>query len=179
MEEELSGLSGGGVRDGFTYIYQLWKSLLNVWFGEEGTRVYLASPFIDTERLADVVEMLVDHKPNTNLEAFYTRTNADDMGKKKTAEMKREVLLKFDEKLGPFIEFHVYRNIMYPMRRFHAKFLAGVKEGVAKILVTSANFHGNHFAVENYETVVYMQMPEEEFLEKYIKPISAPVVVTM
>ena len=168
----------GGLKNGFTYVYQLWKSLLNHWFGQEGTRVYMASPFLDTERLTDIVEIFLRHKPRTNLEVFYTQAKSNEKGKKSTAEMKKEVSNIFNPKLGPFIEYHVYRHIMYPRIKFNANFLAGVRDGIARVLVTSASFDGNHFAAENFETVMYIQLSEVEFREKYIKPISVPAVAT-
>lgn len=179
LEAELQSLQQGAVKDGFSYIHKLWKSLLTRWFSTVGTKVYLASPFLDANRLTDVVEIFLDHKTEGDLEAFYVRHKCDEFGKGNVIRVQEAALRPFGLNFHSFIEYKIYRRMITPVKRFHCKFAAGVTaEGQAEVLVTSANFHGNHFVHENMETVSFFRMDAADFLTKYVEPISSQVVAT-
>ena len=55
--------------------------------------------------------------------------------------------------------------------------MAGVKDGVAHVLITSANFHGDHFDCSNMETVQYQTMSEARFIQGFLGPINSSVTV--
>ncbi|CAH1792591.1 unnamed protein product [Owenia fusiformis] len=166
----------GGIKDGPTYIYKLWKSLLDMWISTEGNKVYIVSPFMDADRLADVAEICMNNAwTANNLTAIYARRICD--GERTISDLKRDVLTYYnqDEKKKLFVEYKVFSKIIYPVKTFHAKFIATTKDGMADVLVTSANFHGSHFVRSNMETVFFVRMTEQEFLENYINPIKESV----
>ena len=134
------------------------------------------TPFLDATRLADICQVILQHKLQANLEAFYVRQQCDR--ERKIHEVKQDALKQFrDAKDQMFIEYKIFSNIIYPMKRFHAKFMAGVKDGVAHVLITSANFHGDHFDCSNMETVKYVTMSEARFIRGFLGPINSSVTV--
>lgn len=172
---QLNKLRTSCVRDGSTYIYPLWKSLLHHWFSDPERKVFLVSPFLDTPRLVDLCQTILDHRIEANLEAFYVRQASDRT--RTIFEVKRDALKKFDAKDQMFLEYKVFSSIIYPMKTFHGKFIACVKGKEAEVLVTSANFHGDHFEHSNMETVFYQTMTENEFIRGFLSPIIASVQV--
>ena len=176
MEEQLNKLRTCCVRDGSTYIYKLWQSILYYWFSDPDCRVYLVTPFLDSHRLADICHIILQHKLTANLDAVYVRQQCDR--ERKIHEVKRDTVKQFkDAKDQMFIEHKIFSNIIYPMKRFHAKFMACVKAGVAQVLVTSANFHADHFEHSNMETVHFQTMSEARLINKFLGPINASVTV--
>ena len=176
VEEQLNKLRTGCVRDGSTYIYRLWQSLLHYWFSDPDCKVYLVTPFLDATRLADICHIILQHKLEANLDAFYVRQQCDR--ERKIHEVKQVTLKQFkDAKDKMFIEYKIFSNIIYPMKRFHAKFMACVKAGEAQVLVTSANFHGDHFECSNMETVQFQTMSEAQFIKHFLGPINASVTI--
>ncbi len=51
----------GAIKHGPSYIYRLWKGLLDQWISTAGT-VYVVSPLFDAKRVADILLLLVKHK---------------------------------------------------------------------------------------------------------------------
>lgn len=171
LDSQLEKLRQGSVEDGPTVVYPLWKALLDRWFSNHGNKVYLATPFLDTERLSDICQLVLKNKFTANLEALYVRQNCDH--KLRISDLKRNAQNQLEPKDQLFIEYKVYNRIIYPLKRFHAKFLACVNKGKAHVLVTSANFHADHFHFPNLESVVYLTMPEAEFIHRFLRTIQA------
>lgn len=179
MEAELSSLSSGGMRDGFVYVYRLWKSLLDKWLRTPGAEVYLASPFLDSKRLEDVIRIYLRHRTNGKIHSFYTRQVCEPRGPTPTGRVQSEAIGRFSERVRTTIEYEVFRRMVYPVPTFNGKFIAAVMGEEVEVLVTSANFTGEHFTRENQETVFFVTMPKEKFESEYIRPISTRVVATM
>ena len=174
LESELSSLDSGAMRDGFAYVYKLWKSLLNKWFSTPGAELYMASPFLDADRLGDIIRIHLQHRATGKLHTFYTRCNCD--GSKPTVEVQKDAASKYTSRQKTVIEYEIYRRMVYPLHKFHGKFIASVMGDNAEVLVTSADFNAEHFARENYETVFYVTMSREKFEKEYIEPITSPTV---
>lgn len=49
------GSSTIALKDGETYIYPLWKQLLNKWLSRDDCQVYVCTQHIDVDRLKDIV----------------------------------------------------------------------------------------------------------------------------
>lgn len=176
IKEQLNKLCTCCVRDGSTYIYRLWKSLLHWWFSDPDSKVYLVTPFLDASRLAEICQIILQHKNEASLDAFYVRQQCDR--ERKIHEVKQDALKQFkDANDQMFIEYKIFANIIYPMKRFHAKFMARVKSGEAQVLVTSANFHADHFEHSNMETVQFLTMSETKFIKDILGPINSSITV--
>ena len=179
LQVELDSLQQGAVKDGLSYTHKLWKSVLKYWFSTPGCGVFLASPYLDADRLSEVTDIFMKNHTEGDLKAFYTHFRCDSIGDQNANDIKRAVLKRYsDAKVKTWVEYKVLQKVTYPTKLFHAKFVAGVKDGEAEVLVTSANFHSNSFLQENYETVVYLKMSEEDFNDKYLGPICKPIVAS-
>ena len=86
--------------------------------------------------------------------------------------MQENVLVTFDTHYHTDLDNGIFKNIVYPWRSFGASFIAGVKDGLAKVMVTSAKFHGKYFTTDRLETVSVLDMPETEFESRYLMPLS-------
>lgn len=172
LDKQLSLLSTPVIKEGPTYIYKLWKSLLSRWLSNPDCKVFLATPFLDTERMTDICEIVLQNFTTANIEAFYVRIKCNYT--EKISDVKRSAQTKFSCKHQPIIEYKVYNRIVYPLRTFHAKFIGCTDgKGRAEVLMTSANFSADHFKHNNLESVVYHTMTEAEFIHKFINPLSA------
>ncbi|XP_033735719.1 uncharacterized protein LOC117324153 isoform X2 [Pecten maximus] len=171
LSSQLEKLKQGCVLDGPTVIYPLWKDLLNHWFSNQANKVYIATPFIDTARLLDICQLVLKHKLTANLEAFYVRLNCDH--KLQISDIRRNAQNQLEPKDQVFIEYKVYNRFVYPLKRFHAKFLACVNNGQAQVMVTSASFHADHFHSPNLESVLFLTMSEAEFTHRYLRTMQA------
>lgn len=167
----LEKLRQGGVLDGPTVVYPLWKDLLDHWFSNQANKVYIATPFLDTVRLMDICQSVLQHKLTANLEALYVRKNCDH--KLQISDLRRNVQNQLEPKDQVFIEYKVYSRIVYPLKRFHAKFMACVNNGQAQVMATSANFHADHFHYPNLDSVLFLTMSEAEFTHRYLRTIQA------
>ncbi|XP_074658121.1 uncharacterized protein LOC141911056 [Tubulanus polymorphus] len=171
LKDELRMLRNCCVKNGQKYIYPLWRALLNKWIGQ-GYKTFIVTPFLDKDRLMNVADILLTNRNNVNageLEAMYVRKKCDDP--KSIHQLKKELLDEYLPNKQVHIEYHFFSKIIYPIERFHCKFIAGVKDDKAEVLITSANFHANHFVCDNFETVVFQTMSEKDFRRCFIKPI--------
>ncbi|KAL3874356.1 hypothetical protein ACJMK2_037384 [Sinanodonta woodiana] len=173
VASQLKKLQTPCVKDGSTYIYKLWKSLLNYWFKDTKIKVYLVSPFLDAERLVDLCKLIIQNRLTANLDVFYV--NQQCSKEQRIFEVKQKALKSFDAKEQMFVEYKIYSSIVYPLQKFDCKFIASVKDEQADILVTSASFHGDHFTCSNMNTIHFFTMTEAEFIRKFLCPIQASV----
>ena len=176
---EVNSLAAGTVKGGLSYIYKLWKSLLNRWFADADTKVYIATPELDTTRLQDIVDFNMLHQYKGCLEVLYTNTDCDRYNANTVETLKKSVLKKYDDKNGTYIEYKILNKIMLPMTRVNATFIAGVKGDKAEVLLTSAAFHGKHLLYDNSDMVMAVILDKDIFLKQYVDPMAAPVVGSM
>ena len=174
LMEQLDVLRNGCVRDGSTFIYKLWKSVLHHWFSDPDRRVYIVTPFLDSARLVDVCDIILEHRLEANLDSFYVRQKCDRT--RDIFEVKQNALEKYEVNDQVFIEYKIFNNIIYPLKRFHAKFIGCIKGNEAEVLITSANFHGDHFECSNMDSVQFQKMSDVEFISRYLAPVNASVL---
>lgn len=178
LDTQINILRKPAIKSGNPYIYELWISLLDRWLSRPGSKVYLASPFLDPTRLTDICKIVIDKSETANIEAFYVRNDCykDYNNQKQFSDAKKLAISRiekeFTKALSSTLEEKIFKKVVHPdvknTRYFHAKFIACTYENSAEVLVTSANFAGNHFECNNHDSVVYCTMTEGEFLEKYI-----------
>ena len=178
MENEVAALSQGSLKDSFTVIYHLWKSLLNKWFSVPETKIYMASPGLDRDRLADIVKIFMQYRINGFLEAFYVTHNCDSDSGKSVIQIQKDLCKDYSPKEQTFIEYHTFRKMLCPLQKFGCNYVAGVKDGEAEVLVTSSPFHGSHFCNSHLDTASFLKMSEEDFKSSYLDPIASPVAAT-
>ena len=114
----------------------------------------------------------LQHKLYHSLKAIFTNLTTHNGQKMATV---REDLLKNrtpDEQL--FIEYRVLNKVQFPVTKsLSCNFIAGVCEGVAEILVTSATFdHDGMGRSNNLQTVNVVKISEHEFKSKFVDSIS-------
>ncbi|WAR18213.1 hypothetical protein MAR_000051 [Mya arenaria] len=175
LESQLRKLQTCCVRDGSTYIYRLWRSLLHNWLADPDRKVYIVTPFLDATRLTDICNIVIQHRIEANLDSIYVRQKCDENGFGTIQQVKKQTLDKYDAKEQMYIEYKIFSAMIYPFKRFHAKFIGCMKGNEAEVLSTSANFHGDHFDYSNMETVHYQKMSDVEFISKFLGPINASV----
>ncbi|CAH1793131.1 unnamed protein product [Owenia fusiformis] len=105
LDCELANLEIGGMRDGPTYIYKLWKSLLKMWISD-GNEVYILSPFLDDKRLKDIADTCYDYKytcsfPNSI--TIYTRQNCNN--DRQISDLKIAISKDYDTEKNDLIKF--------------------------------------------------------------------------
>ncbi|XP_069136297.1 uncharacterized protein [Argopecten irradians] len=186
-------ISIGRFVNGRTDIYPVWQSLLQRWFSESSTEVYIVTPFMDIERLLEICFFALDNQSTANLNAIYVREIANVKVPKKNppkfipywkfgpgykpddpeayASLIKAVTDAFSPKYRSYVRDHVMSKITNPKSTFHGKFAAGVRSKTAQVLITSANFQGHHFDHNNYETVCYSSMTKPEFEERFLNNI--------
>ena len=174
LERQLCKLQSCRVRNATTYIYPLWKTLLHKWFSDPHCKVIIATPFIDTTRLVDICNIVLEHRITANLDAIYVQRHCDQ--NQMIYDIKQKALDKFDAKEQMYLEYKIYSNIIYPSRRFGAKFIACTNGDETEVLVTSADFHGDHFDLNSMDTVLYQKMTDVEFVAKFLGQINASVL---
>lgn len=164
------------IKPGKTYIYRLWIFLLSKWLSGSGRTVYLATPFLDVKRMSDICD-IVSKNPNTaNIGAFFVRRESSKFDKEKNiTEIIEAVTRNIPENKYFILENKIFKKIslQMPNRYFHAKFIGCTHNETAENLVTSANFTSLHFDTQNYESVVYHEMTNAEFIERFIVPLES------
>ncbi|KAL5009020.1 hypothetical protein ScPMuIL_014601 [Solemya velum] len=167
---ELLALKSGRVEHGPTYIYRLWKLLLSHWFSTPGTKVYIATPYIDIQRLIDISLLVVTNRKHAHLEAVITNQKHQQMAS--IFELQTRCLRTFPANEQVLLEYNVFNSFFYPETACNAKFIAGIHGDETEILITSASFHADHFIDDGTDIVIFKSMKTEEFLKKYIQPMT-------
>ncbi|ELT88818.1 hypothetical protein CAPTEDRAFT_225167 [Capitella teleta] len=173
IDGELESLAIGSLKDGFSYVYPLWRSLLKRWLQEEHARVTIATPHIDVDRLSDVGRLLLlSESAKENLDCVYANIN--------TTQKRREVLQGFPDLVKPHLEHFLFNRIVYPVKKIKCGFISCVdcKKSVARVLLTSACFSAESFGCHGNESVVYMEMSETEFDERFIQPNERQLILS-
>ncbi|OWF52978.1 uncharacterized protein LOC110447012 [Mizuhopecten yessoensis] len=186
-------ISIGRFVNGRTDIYPVWQSLLQRWFSESSTEVYIVTPFMDLERLYEICFFMLENQSAANLRAIYVREISNVRVPKKNppkfipywkfgpgykpddpeayGALIRAFLDAFSPKYRSYVKEHVISKLTNPKSTFHGKFAAGVKANSAQVLITSANFQGHHFDHNNYETVCYSTMTKLDFEDRFLNNI--------
>lgn len=161
------------IKPGKAYIYPLWKFLLSRWLSKSGRTVYLATPFLDVKRMTDICNIVSKNPDTANIRAFFVRRECLKYENQNITNIINAVKEDIAEDNYPILEEKIFGKIFVQMTKkyFHAKFIACTHNETAKVLVTSANFTGGHFNIQNYESVVYHEMTKAEFIERFLEPM--------
>lgn len=179
-DEYPSSLKSPAIRQGSTYIYKLWKFLLSEWLSKQGCEVYLATPFLDAKRMVDICRIVIDNSDTANIRALYVRNDChkDWNNQKYIRDIIKTAKENFQEDQRTIIDRKIQSRIYLQGsgKYFHAKFIGCTCGGNAEVLVTSANFTRSHFDIRNHESVLYQEMKEKQFIERFISPLESITV---
>ena len=173
---------------GHTEVHEMWIQTLLFWLSSSNNEVYIATPFFDLKYLREFLDIVWERRSTANIGRIFVRENCDRNGR------------QFHEMLNTTIENYrsnpekqsLLRDKVQPKvpemttspNYFHAKFIGCVnKENEkAEVLLTSANFTGDHFdeftnentnvTGQNYESIAYHDMSADDFMRKFIQPLS-------
>jgi len=173
--------TSGCIRHSPTFIYRLWKGLLDQWIRGDN-RIHVVTPLIDSKRLADLYLTIAKHKLSKSRVQLFTTPRSDGDQKfpkvvKAAKDMIRELKnttkkrLIVEERLSAALE-----RLDTKFGSFHCKFIACVQTHFTEILSTSASFHAMHFHFEHVDTILFMRMHTEDFINNYLEPLGlAPI----
>lgn len=170
LDVELQALAAGCGREGSDYVYPLWRSLLHKFMSTQDCKVYMASPYMDKGRLLDICHSLLRNRLTACVDMVCVRRHCN--AAQLISDLKRSVVREFATSDQVLIEYKLYSSFVYPFRQFHYSFLAGVKNGNAEVMVTSADFHADHFDRDTLEFVTYQKMSEDEFRIRFLGPLA-------
>ncbi|XP_070541179.1 uncharacterized protein [Ptychodera flava] len=172
--------TGDAIQNGIhgpEYLFDVWLQMLARWFDQPGVKVYLVSPFLDSELLQDLITVMTscgDGKRG-RLEKLYTRykcyndISIDTLIKTGLEDDERKVFQRLIAK-----SVRMTHDEYYNKTYFHCKFLAGVyPSGRVELMVTSANFTRTHLGA-TYQQLDSLELKitnEEHFDECYLQPL--------
>lgn len=171
LDSQLGKLKQGVMADGAT-LYAVWTSLLDRWFSDPNTKVFVVTPSIDQPSLERLCHLVLNHRLTASLEMLATPL-VSRCGH--LADVRHEVMKKLSPKDQVFAEYKVYNSMVYPRAEFQAKFIAGLRGGSVEVLVTSADAKAKHFQEEHSSMVMYQELPAADFDTRLLGPIIASV----
>ena len=169
----------GAFKHGPTYVYRLWRGLLDQWIGQGGD-IYVASPLLDARRLADIILLLIKHRLSGSRVHVLTMARCDPDVKyskvyKEAKQMIKDIRLPgtkckkrliTDERLTVACQ-----RLDARFGRFHCKLIAHCNSDVGELMVTSASFHKFHFHYESGDLVIFFRMHVADLMTNYISPL--------
>jgi hypothetical protein len=176
----------GALKHGPTYIYRLWRGLLDQWAGRGGD-LYVITPLIDAKRVADLLLTLVKHRSSRTRAQVFTMPNCDgDIKWAKVVKDAKEILreLKSPNKKRLVADERIHlaeERLSARFGRFHCKMVAtcNLETGLAEILLSSASFHKYHFDLESGDTAVYFKLSAESLVNNYLAPLGLEQQVSL
>ena len=168
----------GALKHGPTYIYRLWRGLLDQWGGRGGD-LYVISPLIDARRVSDVLLAVIKHRHFKNKVHIFTMPNCDGENKwpkviREAKEIVRELKSPNKKRLVAEERLRLAEErLEVSFGRFHCKIMAtcSIETGQAEILITSASFHKWHFDIESGDTVTYFRLSADNLINHYLAPL--------
>lgn len=174
---------------GHTEVYETWKETLSFWLSSSNNKVYMATPFLHLEYLEEFLDIVWENKETANIGKIFVREECDNKTGMKFHEMLNATIDKyklFPEKQTLFCKEVLLKapDMTTRPNYFHAKFIGCIntENEKAEVLLTSANFTGDHFdeftyrnsdeTGQNYESIAYHDMSAEEFMRNFIKPMT-------
>ncbi|KAK7504733.1 hypothetical protein BaRGS_00003761, partial [Batillaria attramentaria] len=171
LSSQLETLKQGVMTDGAT-LYAVWTSLLNRWFSDPQTKVFIVTPAIDEPSLERLCHIVLNHRLTASLEMLATPLESR-CGH--LADVRHNVMKKLTPKDRVFAEYKVYNSMVYPRAEFQAKFVAGLRGSSAEVLLTSADAKGKHFQEEHSSMVIFQELSAAEFDTRLLAPIIASI----
>lgn len=171
LENYMEHVSSCCVREGYSFIYRLWKSLLLRWLSDGDTRVSMVTGRLDAARLRDCVDISLLRKSTANWEAILIPNLCDPPRQSKT-EIQRECLKGLSSKDCLWVEYDLFQRMRTPDGRIFCNWIAGTRFGMTELLVTSCDFHGDVFDFEGgMATVQFLRMSDLMFNNEFVKPL--------
>ncbi|ELU15962.1 hypothetical protein CAPTEDRAFT_193615 [Capitella teleta] len=166
----------GALKHGPTYIYRLWRGLLDHWV-ESGDDVYIVTPHLDAKRLADAILILAKHRLAMSRLHVFTVSHCDGENKynkvlKDAKEMTRDLKgpnkkrLLSEERLN-----FTLNRLEAKFGRFRCKLIAVCRENHAEVMMTSASFHHWCFENEGTDSVAFFKLSAKELIQQYLAPL--------
>ena len=171
LADHLVKLEQGVMTDGAN-LYAVWASLLDRWFSDSNTKVFIITPAIDSRILERLCHIVLNHRLTATLEMLATPLQSC-CGR--LADIRREVMLKLPPKDRVFAEYKVYNAMVFPRVEFQAKFIAGLCGDSVEVLLTSADAETKHFQEEHSSMVMFQTLSAAEFDSRFLAPIVASV----
>jgi len=168
--------TSGAVRHSPTFVYRLWKGLVDQWLSGEG-RLYLISPLLDAKRLADIILLIAKHKRTRSRVQLYTNMRCDgELKYPKVFKQAKDLVkdLKNPNKKRLIVEDRLQlalERLDPKFGSFHCKLIASCTPQFTEVLVTSASFHAMHFHYEHTDMVLFMRLHTDEFTKNYLAPL--------
>lgn len=171
---------GGGIMQ-HDFIMRLWKALLDDWFGV-GANVYVVTPRIDSERLFQMLLLMLRNKGTGFTVTLVTPTKSADgekfakvmeMTKRRLKEVKVLARSGHQKRLVSDVKIQwAIDTLLVIHQEFSTNFVAAYKDEEAEVLTTTAHFHKSHFHFNQKDNVCYNRVPTHEFKRNYLLPLN-------
>ncbi|CAL1527086.1 unnamed protein product [Lymnaea stagnalis] len=166
---------GGGIMH-HEFIMRLWKSLLDDWFGVGGA-VYIVTPRIDSERLFQVMLLMIRNKGTGFTVTLLTPAKQDgerfEKIMEKTKRRMKEVKTAQDSRLVSDIKLQwVLNTLQIQHEEFSTNFIAAHKDEEGEVLTTTAHFHKSHFHHQLKDNVCYNRLSAHDLRKNYLLPLN-------
>lgn len=167
LDLELASLQKGTAVGG-SRLYRIWRSLLHRWFSDSDYSVYIVTPELDAGRLEDICHLLLNSPLTASLDLLAVPLTFKGVA---IGDVRRRAMSKMAARERVVVEHRVYGQMVYPRQRFEARLIAGIRDGSADVLVTSAAFSGRHFHPSCTHTALFLSIPEDTFRSKFLSEI--------
>lgn len=171
---------GGGIMQ-HDFIMRLWKSLLDDWCGV-GACVYVVTPRIDSERLFQMLLLMLRNKGTGFTVTLVTPTKSSDgekfakvmdMTKRRLKEVKVTSLSGHQKRLVSEVKIEWALDTLRVIHEeFSTNFIAAYKDDEAEVLTTTAHFHKAHFHFNQKDNVCYNRLPTLDLKRNYLLPLN-------
>lgn len=180
VNQQLGLLDCGGNCDTSAYIYPLWRSLLHYWFKKQNAVIYISSPMLDTERLCDIIEVILDPVSTAaTLKCLYVQFLCDPVSKVNAAQLQKKVLTRFGQHQQLSVESKVFRCMTFPLgRSLLSSFVAVVEGDSATVFTTSASYHRTDFESSRTAFAVCTQLSTDRFIRRFLHPLESSQFVS-
>lgn len=171
LENYMDHVSSCCVREGSTFIYRLWKSLLLRWLSDNDTRVSMATGRLDAARLRDCVDLSLLRKGSGHWDTMLVPNLCDPPRQSKT-EIQQEVLSFLTPKDALWVEYELFQRMRSPESRIYCNWIVGTRLGECEVLLTSCDFHSDAFDRRGgMASVQVLKMSEMMFNHEFVKPL--------
>ena len=166
---------GGGIM-AHDYIMRVWKSLIDDWCGV-GAAVFIVTPKIDSERLFQIMLLMIRNKGTGFKLTLVTPKKTAD-GEKfsrimdKTKRRMKEVKTPRQTKLLSEVKITwVEETLEVRHEEFSTNFIAAYKDEQGEVLTTTAAFNKSHFHFNQKDNVCYNRLSTADLKRNYLFPL--------
>ncbi|XP_074645235.1 uncharacterized protein LOC141901712 [Tubulanus polymorphus] len=168
----------GAVRNGPKYIYIFWKALLHRWM-TQSAEITIATPKLDARRLAEIYLLAIRNHLASFRARLVTQKICDGRLHFKRVQKDAIAIMQKVRGLSGKKGFVTNEKIKWALNAvrvafmtFNCNFISGaVSDERNEILVTSAAFHADNFAVNKRDSVCFSRMTRRGLSEFYLQPL--------